>query len=54
MAKPSTSADSDLQMALRTWQMANKIEGINSVDDIYRYDKQQQQDILAAKPWEKE
>jgi COP9 signalosome complex subunit 5 len=34
--------------------MANNIETISSVDEIYRYDRKQQQDILAAKPWEKE
>jgi COP9 signalosome complex subunit 5 len=34
--------------------MANSIETISSVDEMYRYDRKQQQDILAAKPWEKE
>ena len=50
----STSADSQSSIAQKTWAMANNIETISSVDDIYRYDKKQQQDILAAKPWEKE
>lgn len=44
----------DSQMAQKTWEMANNVDTISSVDEIYRYDKKQQQDILAAKPWEKE
>lgn len=56
MSQPSGSSDSQSQsaIALKTWEMANKIETINTIDEIYRYDKQQQQDILTAKPWEKE
>jgi COP9 signalosome complex subunit 5 len=34
--------------------MANNVENISSVDEIYRYDRKQQQDMLAAKPWDKE
>jgi COP9 signalosome complex subunit 5 len=54
MSKPGTSSETQKQIALKTWEMANKVEMVNSVDDIYRYDKKQQQDILAAKPWDKE
>ncbi|XP_052737583.1 COP9 signalosome complex subunit 5 isoform X1 [Bicyclus anynana] len=50
----STSTDSQATIAQKTWVMANNIETLASVDDIYRYDKKQQQDILAAKPWEKD
>lgn len=50
----SSSSDGHSGIAQKTWEMANKIETVGSVDDIYRYDKKQQQDILAAKPWEKE
>lgn len=50
----STSADSQASVAQKTWVMANNIETVRDVDDIYRYDKKQQQDILIAKPWEKE
>lgn len=51
---PSSSNESQSAIAQKTWEMANKIETVGSIDDIYRYDKKQQQDILAAKPWEKE
>jgi len=30
------------------------MEAVGAVDEIYRYDRQHQQDILAAKPWEKD
>lgn len=45
---------SNTQMAQVSWEMLNNVESINAVDDIYKYDGRQQQDILAAKPWEKE
>lgn len=51
---PSSSSDSQSAIAQKTWEMSNKIETIGTIDDIYRYDKKQQQDILAAKPWDKE
>ena len=44
----------DTRIAHKTWEMSNSMEVVGSVDEIYRYDKQQQQDILSAKPWEKE
>lgn len=46
--------DSQKSIAQKTWELSNRIETVNSVDEVYRYDKQQQQDILNAKPWEKE
>ena len=44
----------DSKNAMKTWEMSNNIDAISSVDEIYRYDKKQQQDILTAKPWDKE
>ena len=44
----------DSKIAKKTWELTNNIENISSVDEIYRYDSKQQQDILTAKPWEKE
>lgn len=50
----TSSSDPQSSIAQKTWVMSNNIETVSSVDDIYRYDKKQQQDILAAKPWDKE
>ena len=44
----------DSAMAQKTWEMSNNVETISTVDEIYKYDKKQQQDILLAKPWERE
>ena len=44
----------DTSMAFKTWEMSNNMETINSVDEIFKYDRQQQQEILQAKPWQKE
>lgn len=41
-------------MAYKTWEMSNSIETVNSVDEIFKYDRQQQQEILQAKPWQKD
>ncbi|KAJ8306213.1 hypothetical protein KUTeg_016758 [Tegillarca granosa] len=44
----------DAKNALKTWEMSNQVENVSSIDDIYRYDRQQHQDILTAKPWDKD
>ncbi|KAF8792345.1 COP9 signalosome complex subunit 5-like [Argiope bruennichi] len=44
----------DSIMAQRTWEMSNNIETVQSIDDIYCYDKKTQQDILTAKPWDRD
>ena len=44
----------DSKNAMKTWEMSNNMENISALDEIYRYDKKQQQDILTAKPWDKE
>jgi COP9 signalosome complex subunit 5 len=49
----STSTDQNT-IAQKTWELSNNIETISSMDEIYRYDRKEQQDILTAKPWEKE
>lgn len=50
----STSRDTQENVAKKTWELENNVQTVNTVDDIFKYDKQQQQDILTAKPWEKE
>lgn len=49
----STSSDQNT-IAQKTWELANNVETISTVDEIYRYDRKEQQDILTAKPWDKE
>lgn len=44
----------DNKMAQQTWEMQNSVETISTMDEVYRYDKKQHQDILTAKPWEKD
>jgi COP9 signalosome complex subunit 5 len=33
-------------MAQNSWEMANNVETIESIDQIYKYNRKQQQDIL--------
>jgi len=40
------------RMAQQRWELENNVEKIE--DDIYRYNKQEQQEILHAKPWDKD
>ena len=47
-------ANSQAKIAQRTWEMSNNILEVNPGDEIYRYDRQQQQSLLTAKPWEKD
>merc|ERR1712212_582849 len=49
-----TSNMSQSQVTQRMWEMANNMEYYNAADEIYQYDRKQQQDILQAKPWEKD
>ncbi len=47
--------ESQAQTAQKTWEMSNNVETLDTTrEEIYRFDKKQQQDILTAKPWEKE
>lgn len=44
----------DMDVALKSWELENNIETIPACDEIFRYDAQQQQQILAARPWDKD
>lgn len=44
----------DGEMAKKTFELQNNIETVSNVDEIYKYSRQQQQEILARKPWQKE
>ncbi|KAF0293862.1 COP9 signalosome complex subunit 5 [Amphibalanus amphitrite] len=54
MASGSTSGTSQSAVAFRRWEMDNSMQIVNAVDEVYRFDQKQQQDILTAKPWEKD
>jgi hypothetical protein len=38
----------------RLVEMSNNIMEVNASEEIYKYDRAQQQSMLAAKPWEKD
>ena len=44
----------DASTALATFELANGITAVSSVDAIFKYNREQQQELLAAKPWTKE
>ncbi|XP_041484114.1 COP9 signalosome complex subunit 5 [Lytechinus pictus] len=44
----------DREIAQKTWEMSNNVELVQNVDEIYKYDKKQQHEILQAKPWSKD
>jgi len=46
--------DSQTKIAQKTWEMTNNVLEVSASDEIYKYDRQQQQSLLAAKPWEKD
>ena len=44
----------DSAVARTSFELANSIKPVASVDAVFRYDHEKQQELLAAKPWEKE
>ncbi|CAG0912921.1 unnamed protein product [Notodromas monacha] len=55
-ASSSAELGRQAKIAKRSWEAANNIEVVPSTwtDDIFHYDRNEQQQILAAKPWEKD
>ncbi|KAI4496698.1 hypothetical protein M0804_000508 [Polistes exclamans] len=49
----STSSDQSI-IAQKTWEMSNKVETISASDEIYKFDKRRNQEILCIKPWERD
>ena len=47
-------AESQAKIAQKTWELSNNIMEVSAGDEIYKYDRQQQQSLLAAKPWDKD
>ena len=50
----ASTSDSQRSIAQKTWELSNNVLEIAPGEEIYKYDKQQQQQMLAAKPWEKD
>lgn len=50
----STSRDAQENIAQKTWEMENNVQMYSTLDDIYKYDKRMQQEILKAEPWKNE
>jgi len=50
MSQKTLEAD----MARKSWELENAIETVPACDDIFRYDASKQQQMLAARPWEKD
>jgi len=48
------ASTSQSEIARKTWELTNDIQTISSLDEIYQYDPKQQQNILDAKPWDKD
>lgn len=44
----------DVDNARKTWELENSVQALPSCDEIFRYDAEQQRQILDAKPWEKD
>lgn len=44
----------DSRIAQKRFELENNIEPVNTRDEIYRYNEDQQREILARKPWSKE
>jgi COP9 signalosome complex subunit 5 len=51
MSAMDTSGPSGSSIALKRWNLENQVE---VVDNIYKYDADEQQMIRSAKPWEKD
>lgn len=47
-------ASSSSEAARREFEAVNSIQTVPSVDSIYKFSYEEQQEILSKKPWEKE
>lgn len=47
-------ATGDSAVAKATFELANSIKSVPSVDAVFRYDHEKQQEVLLQRPWTKE
>lgn len=50
----SSSKDSSSDMAFQTWNLENNVQTIPACDEIFHYNADQHQQLLAARPWERD
>jgi len=46
--------DSQTTIAKKTWEMSNNIMEISSGEEIYKYNREEQQQIQSQRPWSKD
>uniref|UniRef100_A0A8C7AU81 Uncharacterized protein n=1 Tax=Neovison vison TaxID=452646 RepID=A0A8C7AU81_NEOVI len=44
------AASRDYAMAQKTWELANNLLEAQNIDEMYKYDKKQQQEITGSEP----
>lgn len=47
-------ADSSKEEARKEFEAVNNVQSVVSVDSIFKYNPEEQQELLAKKPWQKE
>ena len=51
MASPAKMSQSEI--AMKTWEVANSMQEVNSPEELYKYDEEAHRKLLNDKPWEK-
>jgi len=54
MQAAASGSQSQSEIARKTWELSNNVMEVCSGEEIYRYNKAQEQSIRSAKPWEKD
>ncbi len=53
-SEPLTANAPQLRIAQKTWEIANMVQDINSMDELYKYDEVAHRNLLSEKPWDKD
>jgi len=54
MEAAASGSQSQSEIARKTWELSNNVMEVCSGEEIWRYNKAQEQSIRSAKPWEKD